>query len=192
MGLFSRQETEPEEGRLHHALRMAFEHVRRDTSNIFEWIRYFHHKHQQHDQRLDNIEQQLAYIPKSHQEIKQIIDSYYSYDSVLGKIEELNKRMDSLEHIKQDSEKKISLKERLVRKITKNSKDYVKSVIISMIRKYGRISAPQLKEILVDEQGMCSKSSFYRLLAEIEQENEISTIQAGKEKVYLSKNQVIK
>ena len=74
----------------------------------------------------------------------------------------------------------------------KNSKDYVKTVIISLIKKYNRISAPQLKEILVEEQALCSKSSFYRLLVELEQEEEIGALQTGKEKAYFAKAQVIK
>lgn len=175
--------------RLHQALTIAFEHVKRDTSHIFDWLKYFHDKHQHHDERLAKIEQQLTYMPKSREEIKQIIDYYYSYEHILRKIEELSSRLNSIERIKQ--EKRLGLKERLVKKITRNSKDYVKSVIMSLIKKYSRISAPQLKEIVVEEQGLCSKSSFYRLLAELEQQEDISTIQEGKEKTYLSKTKIL-
>ena len=43
--------------------------------------------------------------------------------------------------------------------------------------------------MVVDEQKICSKSSFYRILEEIESEfeHEISTIKKGKEKHYLGK-----
>ena len=44
-----------------------------------------------------------------------------------------------------------------------------------------------LKEIVVDEQNLCSKSSFYRLLEEIEQLDDVGVIKHGKEKHYVSK-----
>lgn len=187
MALFAKQDNNI--GVLHRAVSMAFEHVKRDTSHIFNWLGYFHQKHQQHDERLAKIEQQLTYMPKSHEEIKQIIDYYYSYDHITTKIDELSGRMDVIE---QQKPEKKGIRERLVRKISKNSKDYVKSVIYSLIKKYGQISAPQLKEIVVEEQGLCSKSSFYRLLAEMEQEAEVESLQKGKEKTYFYKSTIVK
>ena len=41
--------------------------------------------------------------------------------------------------------------------------------------------------MIVEEQGLCSKSSFYRLLEEIEQEPDIGVIKEGKEKHYIAK-----
>jgi len=60
-------------------------------------------------------------------------------------------------------------------------------LILSYIIKYEKISALQLKEIVVDEQNFCSKSSFYRLLEEIEELDDIGVIKQGKEKHYISK-----
>jgi len=79
------------------------------------------------------------------------------------------------------------MKEKIVKRLTRNSKEYVKSVIISYIRKYERISALQLKDIIVEEQNLCSKSSFYRLLEEVEGIDELGVIKQGKEKHYVSK-----
>jgi len=200
MGLFTK--TTQEEGVIHHALKFAFDHIKRDVSYIFQWLDYFHKKHQSHDEKFQKIEQQLnklsqmenqlSYVP-NHEEIKQIVHNHSTNDVRLAQIHErievIYTRLAALEAQKQD--RRTSLKERLVKKISKNSKDYIKSVILSLIRKYERISAPQLKEILVEEQGLCSKSSFYRLLVELEQENNISSIQTGKEKMYISKTQII-
>jgi hypothetical protein len=188
MAIFSKNQ--PVQAESHSLVKAAFDHVKRDIMHVFDWLKYFHEKHKQHDERLAKIEQQLTYMPKSHDEIKQIIDYYYGTEHLQSKIQDLSHRMDTLEHRK--TEPRPTLKEKLARKITRNSKDYVKSVILGLIRKYGRITAPQLKEILVEEQGLCSKSSFYRLLTEIEQEDQIETLQAGKEKVYLAKTEVLK
>ena len=94
--------------------------------------------------------------------------------------------------MRKPADQKTAIKEKIIKKITKNSKNYIKSVIYSLIKKYGRISAPQLKEIVVEEQGLCSKSSFYRLLSELESDNEVGIIRQGKEKLYLYKTAIVK
>ncbi len=96
-------------------------------------------------------------------------------------LERIYSRLEKLE------KKKTSIKDKIIRKITKNSKDYLKSIIVSYIKKYGSISAMQLKEMIVEEQGLCSKSSFYRMLEEIESIEEIGTVRKGKEKHYIAK-----
>lgn len=170
-----------------------------ESANHFsdEKIRAIEKKSRESNERLARIEsrlsllnQQLSSLPKSSDEIKRLIDDHYSYSGVLQKIEALNQRLDVLERGR--SERKINIRERIVQRITRNSKDYVKSVILSIVRKYGSISGPQLKEMVVFEQGLCSKSSFYRLLGELEHLSEIEVVQRGKEKDYLAKSSVLK
>ncbi len=255
MALFSRKSNaEKEVEQLKQILATSFSNVKRDSQNIFEWLNFLYKKNQHQEQIITELKQQLDHMPKTRQELKQIIDYYYSHDHLLKKIHELNERVDSLIHLKnmpfeldqiraqldnlakiprpipahveqniahirarldkvesatpihpivphhieeklsqmhsrleKVEAKKQSFKEKLVQKIAKRSKEYVKSVIISYIRKYGKISGLQLKEMVVDEQALCSKSSFYRLLNEIESLGEISVIQQGKEKQYLFK-----
>jgi methyl-accepting chemotaxis protein len=81
---------------------------------------------------------------------------------------------------------KKSPKDKLVQKVTKNSHDYLRAMILSYIKKYEKISAFQLREMIVEEQNLTSKSSFYRIMEEIEEMEDITTIREGKEKVYLS------
>ena len=158
-------------------------------------------------------------MPKTREDIRRIIDDYYSFESIMSKMRDLNLRVDELARMQAQSrqqpqvievrkedprgvsvnfshiekrlekleQKKDSIKEKIIKKITRNSKEYVKSVMISYIRKYEKISALQLKEMVVDEQNFCSKSSFYRLLEEIEQMEEVGVMKAGKEKHYFSK-----
>jgi hypothetical protein len=77
-----------------------------------------------------------------------------------------------------------SIRERLLRKIAKSSKDHVKSLIKSLIIKYGQISALHLREIVVEEQALCSKSSFYRILEELETDEDLTVMHDKKEKKY--------
>lgn len=226
MGFFKKNNPEKQIEQLRSAIAQSFSNVKRDSQTTLEWLNFLYRKSLQQEQMIHMLSQQLDHMPKTRQELKQIIDYYYSHDHLLKKVQELNERVDSLihlrdipselEHIKAQmasipraheamphhveeklehihdrldkiESKKYSFKEKLVQKIAKRSKEYVKSVIISYIRKYGEISGLQLKEMVVDEQALCSKSSFYRLLAELEGLEEVSVVQRGKEKHYLSR-----
>jgi hypothetical protein len=219
MAWFGKKEKGIESSRLHNFLSAAFQKVKHDTTTLFSWIHYFNSKHQQHDQRLEDIERQLYYMPKTREEIKHIVDSHYSLEPIKNRIAELRERIENIEKVRhieppkeriiethpglQKSERylrgpveiirerapKAQIREKLVRKIVKNSKEYLKSVILAIIRRYGQISASRLKEMIVEEQGLCSKSSFYRLLSELEKEQDFGVITKGKEKVFLIKSE---
>ena len=104
-------------------------------------------------------------------------------ETVLGSenVDILSKRIERLE------EKRQNVKEKIISRIVKNTKGYIKNIIMSYIKKYNTIAALQLKEMIVHEQGLCSKSTFYRLLEELEQEADIGVIKEGKEKKYIAK-----
>lgn len=76
------------------------------------------------------------------------------------------------------------LQRQVLRKVQRNSKEYVKNVMLSMIRRYQQLPGLHIKEMLVDEQQLVSKSSLYRLLNELADEGRISVSQDGKEKLY--------
>lgn len=193
---------------LHNLLAQSFGNVKRDTNTIFQWLNYFYRKNLEQEQLIKQLQLELSYTPKTKEDIKRILDDYYSYEPILKRIKELDEKIEALKTKKMPyfepqrpiyeleevkarlnrlEQKKASIKEKIIKRITKNSKDYVKSIILSYIKKYEKISALQLKEMIVDEQGMCSKSSFYRILEEIENMEEIATIKEGKEKHYMAK-----
>ena len=194
-------------------LKKSFANVKRDTSNIFQWLNYFYRKNMEQEQSIKRLQMELSYMPKTREDIRRIIDDYYSFESIMGKVRELNEKVDELrkqplrveklvqqpmpkempdisyieKRLERLEHKRISIKEKIMQRLTRNSKDYVKSIILSYIKKYEKISALQLREMVVDEQNFCSKSSFYRLLEEIEELDEIGVIKQGKEKHYVSK-----
>lgn len=240
MGLFTKNKNK-ETGliQLHSLLTHSFKNVQRDTTYIIHWLNYFYHKNLHQEQQIKQLREELSYTPKSKEEIRKIVDEFYSYEHVLNRIKELNDRVEELRKSNMDlhkshhelhqkhqeiapkiealkaqietkkpeiqsqmpmseiqqlhqrleklESKKATIKEKIIKRITKNSKDYIKSIILSYIKKYGKITGLQLKEMVVEEQGLCSKSSFYRLLEEIEEDPEIGVIKTGKEKHYIAK-----
>lgn len=210
--LWKKDNTEKKLNQINEALKKSFLNVKKDTINIFQWLNYLYKKSIEQEQLLKRLQMELAYIPKTREDIRKIIDDYYSFETIMARMRDLNEKVDELsrrqvqpEHhaiiqkeihpdisyiekrLEKLEQKKHSMKEKLIKRLARNSKDYVKSVILSYIKKYERISALQLKEIVVDEQNFCSKSSFYRLLEEIEEMEEIGVVKHGKEKHYIAK-----
>lgn len=130
--------------------------------------------------------------------IRKIIDEHYAAGTLLERLRTVEHKLAQLEarhtaarpivavQQPQAQETRARLRERIVQKLTRHSKDYVKNVILGLITKYGKISALQLREIVVEEQGLVSRSSFYRILEELEEEAEIQVVSRGKEKVYVA------
>ena len=221
---------------LHYLLTHSFKNVQKDTAYILNWLNYLYQKNMQQEQLIRDLQQELQYTPKNKEEIKKIVDEFYSYEALQERIKELHEKVDELQKSHNDlhqkhheiepkieakieelkaqlgtrkqelqpqvppsgmdqltrrleklEAKRATIKEKIIKRITKNSKDYIKSIMLSYIKKYGNITALQLKEMVVEEQGLCSKSSFYRLLEEIEEEPEIGVIKKGKEKHYIAK-----
>jgi chromosome segregation ATPase len=191
-------------------LRDSFERIRQENENLYAWVRYLNEQSesQQEDmlkksaeitdsqRHIQELKQELNQVPKSRSEIKQMVDEVCSFEPVLDRIRKVEHRIDQLEFKKIESRKQpqiwsqprqnSALKERVLKRIARNSKDYIKSVMTGIIRKYGKISAMQLREIIVEEQGLCSKSSFYRILEELESERVMNLASRGKEKRYIS------
>ena len=216
---------------LNSILTQSFRNVRGDTNNIFQWLDYFYKKSIEQEKLLNKLQLELSYMPKSKDDLRRVLDKYYSYEPILKKIKEvdekveainrqkiledevlvrrireLDERVDALKsqkvfetqkspyelgeikaRLERLEQKKAVIREKIIKRITKNSKEYIKSIIISYIKKYEKISALQLKEMVVEEQGLCSKSSFYRILEEIEYMDDIATLKKGKEKHFMSK-----
>lgn len=198
---------------INEAVKRSFSNVKKDTTNIFQWLNFFYKKSMGQEQVIKQLQLEISYLPKTREEIRRIIDDYYSFEGIMAKIREMNYRIDELARVQQQKplpqttapkelqtdiydigkrlerleQKRSSIREKIIKRITRNSKEYIKSMIVSYIKKYEKISALQLKEIVVDEQSFCSKSSFYRLLEEIEELDDIAVLKHGKEKEYLSK-----
>ena len=195
---------------IHSSLSNSFNNVKNHTSNIFEWLNYFFHKSQEQENLiinqniiLEEINQKLSNPILSKQEIRNLVDEHYIIQDLINRIKNFDNQIENVMNSHQPMHDKISqlhsrvdkiespqsptFKEKLIKKITRNSKSYVKNLIFSTIQKYESISSLKLREIIVEEQGLCSKSSFYRMLTELEDSEDIDMARQGTEKIYISK-----
>jgi type I site-specific restriction endonuclease len=153
-------------------------------------------------QLIERLQAELRSVPKDPEAIKRVIDAYYDFDEIMERVRNTEAKLVRVEQLKaapapavqqirreaalphvQAPSRTAALQDKIVQRITRNSKEYLKGLILSMITKYGRISALQLREMIVEEQGLASKSSFYRLIEELEDENAVVVVSDGKEKV---------
>jgi hypothetical protein len=133
--------------------------------------------------RIDRKIEELSFMPSKIESMKKEIDEHVSKPHTAPAVE---KRLDEVQEKLKTIVVKKSPKDKLIEKVAKSSHDYLKAMVLSYIKKYGKISAFQLREMVVDEQNLTSKSSFYRILEEIEkEEQDITILREGKEKVYL-------
>lgn len=186
---------------LDNKLAKSFTGVRTDTSTLFEWIKYLDQRLSEQQKILSEINQKVSNLPNKDygKEVSEALENISSLHQKLNQTinycHHLNQRTEHIETkpiertiIRETiKEKPKTFKERLIRKITRNSKNYVKTVVLNLISKYEGISSTKLREIVVEEQGLCSKSSFYRTLTELENSDEVEIKHQGSERIYLPK-----
>jgi len=234
MGLIFWREKTDKFAQLHNVLSDSFAKVKQDSNLLSQWVEYLYHlsieqQRSMNDLRTRNnqihsamielerynrrqndlvreLQLQLKNMPSTREDIRKIVDSFYSFDPVLARIKHVEQKLVDFEskktaillheqsaqqvavHNELHSLKETSLKEKILRRITRNSKNFIKSSILSLVSKYGKISALQMREMIVEEQALCSKSSFYRLLDELEKTDGLRFVVDGKEKVYFAES----
>ena len=94
--MFWRRGVEDRLERMSQLLQRSFSNVKNDTQNIFQWLNYLYKQNQQQLLKIRQLELELSYIPKSPEDVKRIIDNYYSFDSILERIKLLNEKIDTL------------------------------------------------------------------------------------------------
>ncbi len=149
--------------------------------------------------RIREVEEKIDKLHSSVRIIEPVIDRVTSLNSnitlvdesqqnIFERLRDMTARLDKIESMRTRSSTNFSnLREKIVKKVARRSKDYIKGLLLSAIAKYEQVSALQLREMIVEEQGLCSKSTFYRILEEIESEDGVNMISKGKEKVYMPK-----
>ena len=214
MGLFRRKK-DRELAKLSDAVAVSFDRVREDTRSISSWLHYFwqfchHHQHRQSkvERTVDELAERFPDEAQFRREIAKIVAHEIAEERRTrhGHVEELKAKLKALEaqlaavhaerpripalparepHAPVGRVEQPRLQVKMRRALTKGSKHYLKSVLVNLVSKWGRMSAVQLRDMVVDEQGLCSKSTFYRLLDELETEGALVMASKGREKIYL-------
>lgn len=206
MGFFSKRDYRIEQLEQKHEGYFGF--LKGNISRLFEWIKYLSHRDELQEQRLQQLEQlrseemkRVNYVmtkmhemetPVLAEEDKRKIENMHgNYELLVSKINHLEQELISMKNARTQIVRENPIKEKqtvyekIASKIQKKSKKYVKTAIQNLIKKYDEITGTQLKEIVVDEQQLCSRSSFYRLLDELEKDKEIRSERFGRDKKYM-------
>lgn len=184
--------------------------VRRDLQQTHASIKHAVRRELDNYEGLQHIFQQLRHMSARVDEMAPITERLHQLEhrmedvptkakieEAFEKLQELNKKLDErreapMQPMPQPMQPAYrapdtamsNLQRKVLRKVQRNSKEYVKNVMLSIIKRYQQINGLQIKEMVVDEQALVSKSSLYRLLNELELEGRINVQQDGKEKIY--------
>ena len=88
--------TEKRLSQMHTLLLRSFANLKNDTQKLFQWVNYLHQKNLEQGSEIKQLKLELSYIPKRPQDIRKIIDSYYSFDNLMERIKMLNEKIDSI------------------------------------------------------------------------------------------------
>ena len=83
--------------RIDSALETSFHGVKKDVSKIFEWLSYLYHRNQFQDRVIHELQAQLHQIPKTQEELKELIDEHYALTPLKDKVKKLSAKVDSLD-----------------------------------------------------------------------------------------------
>ena len=196
--------------RFHSAVSNAFFRVKEDINQLFTWITFLNERTKTQESKLLDLESKYALLSKQIDQLTAQLNSLslnqkqsQSQDpnlkpileritSILDQLQNKQSKPISTAQAQERQRKKLKselqAKERIAKRIVKHSKDYIKNLILNLLTRYPGSTAFQLKEIIVNEQALCSKSTFYRLLAELEKEGKITKTKRKKRKKTYSLN----
>jgi len=83
---WKKYDTEKKISQMNDLLKKSFENVKRDTTGIFQWMNYFYGKGMEQEQLIKKLQLELSYMPKTREDIRRIIDDYYSFESIMAKM----------------------------------------------------------------------------------------------------------
>jgi len=88
-------DTEKKIRQMNELLKKSFANVKRDTTNIFQWLNHLYRKNLEQEQMIRRLQMELSYMPKTREDIRKIIDDYYSFEGIMKKIRQENSMLKS-------------------------------------------------------------------------------------------------
>ncbi len=179
---------------LDNSLTTAFSKVRQDTQNLFSWISYFHqhlmdHRKETHHLR-QKFDEQSHYIRLLHQQTQAL-------EKRLALIENKPAPQPQIVHIRENIPEQIRTKsepdvnqirtepepisnvkrprfeEKVLTRIRTKKKPYIMQKVLDIIGTQS-VSTKELERIIVEEQQLCGRTSFYSYLRELRLKKQIS------------------
>jgi hypothetical protein len=89
---------------------------------------------------------------------------------MISKLAELEKKMESQSKLPENG-----LHAQILRRVDRNRKSLIKKKILSIVSTQ-ELSLPELKDIIVNEQQLCSKASFYRYFEDMKRLGQLNTL----------------
>src|SRR3989338_8449339 len=89
-------QTERKLSQMSSLLARSFSNVKNDTQKIFQWLNFLYQKNQEQENKIRQLQLEISYIPKRPEDIRKIIDSYYSFDNLMERIKMINEKVDRL------------------------------------------------------------------------------------------------
>ncbi len=181
---------------LDNALTHTFGKVKQDTQNLFAWVSYFHqhmlaHRRETHALSL-KFEEQDRHMAQLKNEIALLQQKVQLIDAKPAQIVQITDQVrtkyePSTEQIRTESEpntnqKRSNFETRILHRILKKKKPYIMQKIMESIDE-NELSTKELERVIVDEKGLCGRTTFYDYLRELRikkqvrlKENEFSTV----------------
>lgn len=185
---------------LHESLKESFGKVRSDNKNLTAWIRHLQQQNVFQRKILQRLNlRQRQFLKRS--EVIEIMKAEYPSDVHLERIESISSRIENLEKLLQKMPNKVksepivrhsNLQKKIVKSVARQSKEYIKKAMLALCHKYNQMSANMLREMVVDEQKLCSRSSFYRLISELNTDGLLSVVSTGSDRIFVANRKVFK
>jgi Arc/MetJ family transcription regulator len=83
--------------------------------------------------------------------------------------------------------RKPAVNDRLIKKINKNRKSILKNRI-QMLAEQKKLSVSEIKDVLVDHEGLCSKATFYRYIEKMKEKGLIDLVKINDSEVVVRLN----
>lgn len=143
------------------ALRVAFEKVRADTRLISSWIKYLKEKDSLNDKNHEKISYQMGQHEAMLRRLISEIDALKASRS-----EKSSGSVRTWFEPKSEPAKRTRFERRVLAKIRPRKRDYVLEQVLKLAET-GKYSTKDVENFIVDEKGLCGRTSFYSYLKEL-------------------------
>lgn len=105
----------------------------------------------------------------------------------IDKLLDINKQLqEQIKRLEAKIGEPKGLKSELMRSFKRNKKQIIKQRILSLVKER-QVPVPELKEIIVDDKGYCSKATFYRYVDELKSEGSLNMISIDGNQIVIAK-----